>query len=65
LIVKHKNTKAMKRENRRKYQKPDIEIIKLDNEISMVMQSLIPPPDPTGKITPENHNNNPYKIEKA
>jgi len=65
LIVKHKNTKAMKRENRRKYQKPDIEIIKLDNEISMVMQSLVPPPDPGMGNVQENNNNNPYKIEKV
>jgi hypothetical protein len=55
----------MKRENRRKYQKPDIEIIKLDNEISMVMQSLVPPPDPGMGNVQENNNNNPYKIEKV
>lgn len=39
-------------ENKKKkvYNKPSIEKIKLDNEISMVMMSFVPPDDPEIKL---------------
>jgi secreted Zn-dependent insulinase-like peptidase len=56
IIKKSKNIK------KRTYSKPQIERIKLDNEISMVMMS--PPGDPNGSIQPEHFSINPFKIPK-
>lgn len=51
---------------KRKYIKPEIEIIELDNEISLVMGT--PPSDPPGKSLPDNDNDdntfmNPFKMQ--
>ena len=46
---------------KRKYSKPQIERIKLDNEISMVMMSG-PPVDPEGSIQTEHFSFNPFKM---
>ena len=46
------------------YLPPIIESIKLDNEISLAMQSLVPPPGGPGPgegFLHENFNNDPYK----
>lgn len=44
------------------YVTPSIEIVKLDNEISLAMESDAPVGPGEGRlITPENINNDPYK----
>jgi hypothetical protein len=45
----------------KRYVKPQVERIILDNEISMVMQSP-PPGDPDGMIQPEHFSINPFKL---
>jgi hypothetical protein len=52
--------KTIHKKQKRNYAKPQIERIKLDNEISMVMMS--PPPDPDGSIQPEHFSVNPFKM---
>ncbi len=45
------------------YSSPDIEIIKLDNEISLALESLVPPPigpDEVNNINQNQSNNNPF-----
>jgi hypothetical protein len=49
--------------NQKAYTKPRITRVKLDNEISMVMESM-QPGDPNGSITP-GERNDPYKIDLA
>ena len=48
-------------ENKEKktYSPPQINQIKLDNEISLVLESAIPVGEPTWPIAPEFSNNNP------
>jgi hypothetical protein len=55
-----KTIKKSKNIKKRTYSKPQVERIKLDNEISMVMMS--PPPDPDGSIQPEHFSGNPFKM---
>jgi hypothetical protein len=45
------------------YCSPEVEIIQLDSEISLVLQSLLPPvgPDETGSLTPEFFKIEPFK----
>jgi len=43
------------------YNAPKIECIKLDNEISLQLQSSEAPDDPEASMTPEYLNNNPFK----
>lgn len=50
-------------EIKRSYAKPQIERVKLDNEISMVMMSA-PPADPDGSLQPDNFSINPFKMMK-
>ena len=57
-----KNTEK-KNNSKRVYQKPMIDQIALDNEISMVMLS-IPPADPDGSIQPDRFSMNPFKLTK-
>jgi hypothetical protein len=45
---------------KRKYAKPRLEHVLLDNEISLVMMS--PPVDPDGSIQPFHFANNPFKL---
>ncbi len=58
---------AMKKLNKanktqkRKYVKPHVERIIIDNQISMVMQST-PPGDPGGSMHPEHFSINPFKL---
>ena len=50
--------------NKQKYSSPQIERIKLDNEISLILVSGLggdDPSDPTSSITPEYFNNKPFK----
>lgn len=54
-IEKQNNTK-------RSYQKPLIERIALDHEISMVMLSGEPPLDPLGSTQPDHFSLNPFKM---
>lgn len=56
-----KNTKQ--NNNKRAYQKPMIEKVLLDHEISMVMLSD-PPSDPDGSIQPDHFSMNPFKLPK-
>lgn len=46
---------------KRKYAKPRLERVQLDNEISMVMLST-PPGDPTGSFNPLHLTDNPFKL---
>ena len=46
---------------KRFYQQPTICIIKLDKDISLVMQSDAPP-DPGGSLQPEHFSINPFKL---
>jgi secreted Zn-dependent insulinase-like peptidase len=55
-----KTIKITKNIKKRTYSKPQIERIKLDNEISMVMMS--PPGDPDGSIQTEHFSINPFKM---
>lgn len=44
------------------YSKPSIVKIKLDNEISLALESALPPGDPgTVAMTPDYFNNDPFK----
>lgn len=56
-----KNIKKNKSTGKRKYSKPEVERIILDNKISMVMMSG-PPPDPGGSMEPDHFSINPFKI---
>jgi len=46
---------------KRVYYSPQIEQIKLDNEISLALSSLDAPGDPEASLTPEYFNNDPFK----
>ena len=46
---------------KRNYKQPQICRIKLDKEISLVMQSEAPP-DPGGSLQPEHFSINPFKL---
>ena len=48
-------------ENKKKYTAPKVEIIEIDNEISMVMMSANPNNDPGESINPLNIDN-PFKL---
>lgn len=56
--------KEKQRPNKRAYTKPQLDTIKLDNEISVFMVS--PPGDPTfnGSLKAENFNFDPFKFSK-
>jgi hypothetical protein len=57
----HNQTAAGKR----KYNRPEITIIEIDNEISMVMMSANPGGDPDEtRINPDHLNLNPFKMLK-
>jgi len=47
--------------DKRAYSSPQIEHIKLDNEISLVLSSLDAPGDPEVLNAPEYFNNDPFK----
>jgi len=47
------------------YLKPDIKSIKIDNQISMVMMSEIPPPTGPNESLVNNSSINPFKIVKG
>jgi hypothetical protein len=49
---------------KRKYNRPEITEIKLDNEISMVMASANPFNDPDSSIQPDQFSLNPFKMLK-
>jgi len=56
------NTKN-KMSERQTYSSPQIERIKLDNEISLVLSSLEAPGDPgDASLTPDYFNNDPFKL---
>jgi hypothetical protein len=48
--------------DKRKYQRPEISIIKLDNEISVFMASANPNNDPEESIQPDHFSINPFKF---
>jgi len=49
--------------NKKTYIKPRVELIKLDNEISLALQSTPPegPGEGTGALSPEYFKNDPFK----
>lgn len=50
---------------KRKYNRPEITVVEIDNEISMVMMSAGPQNDPEEvSINPGNFNFNPFKMLK-
>jgi hypothetical protein len=46
------------------YSPPEIKLVMLDNEISLILQSAVPDPSEPGAslIAPEHFNNDPFKI---
>jgi len=48
--------------DKRKYQRPEISVIKLDNEISLIMMSASPNSDPFETKLSYHFNINPFKI---
>ncbi len=48
--------------NKRKYVQPRINSVKLDKEISLVMQSSAPDDPPDGSLQPEHFSINPFKL---
>ena len=50
--------------NKRKYVQPQIYCVKLDKEISLVMQSYAPDDPPDGSLQPEHFSFNPFKLIK-
>ena len=58
--------KTTYKKQKRNYVKPEIERIKLDNEISIFMDSggSTPPDDPSGSMQPEHFSINPFKLPK-
>ncbi|NTW32315.1 MAG: hypothetical protein HGB12_06785 [Bacteroidetes bacterium] len=56
-----KTTIKLQNTEKRTYSKPQIERVKIDNEISMVMMSP-PPLDPGGSIDPVHFSFNPFKL---
>jgi len=58
--------KNKKTTDKREYQRPEISVIKLDNEISLIMMSANPNTDPfEASIQQDNLSNNPFKIQKS
>ena len=57
--MKIKDKKASNK--KRNYSQPHINLIKLDKDISLVMQSDAPP-DPGGSLQPEHFSINPFKL---
>jgi len=47
---------------KRKYSSPDIAVIKIDNDISLIMMSANPYHDPDGSIQQEHFSFNPFKM---
>lgn len=60
--MKTKIIKNMETTNKRKYNSPDITVIKIDNEISVFMASADPYHDPNGSIQPDHFSINPFKL---
>jgi hypothetical protein len=58
-----KNT-IIKTEKKRNYMPPEIKVIKIDNEISLVMMSSNPGGDPDESIQKDYFNLNPFKMFK-
>ena len=52
-------------ENKRKYITPEVAIIKLDNEISLALESEAPPVGPNEGYAPEYMKQNPFKDQNA
>ena len=50
-----------KKVQKRTYSNPQIERIKLDNEISLILESSDAPGDPEASLTNEYFNNDPFK----
>jgi hypothetical protein len=59
--------KTMKQDiQKRVYSTPQLERVVLDNEISLILQSVIPPgPGDEGRNTPSHFNNDPFKTNMA
>ena len=56
----------MKAKEKKKYNKPEISIIKIDNEISLVLMSANPSNDPfESSLQKDNSNIDPFKTSKA
>jgi len=48
------------------YKKPELKLIKIDNQISMIMMSDIPPSGPNESLGIKQYNSvDPYKISKV
>lgn len=54
--------KVAVRKKKRKYSKPEITVVKIDNQISLVMMSANPGGDPDESIQPDHFSFNPFKI---
>jgi len=50
---------------RKSYIAPFIQRVQLDNEISLILQSDVPPGDPEAHNQTEYLNNNPFKNDRA
>ena len=56
-----KNQINQKATGKRKYNRPEINLIKMDNDISVLMASANPVHDPDESIQPEHFSFNPFK----
>jgi hypothetical protein len=54
-----------KTNKKRRYAKPEIKSVKIDSQISMVMQTDTPPGDPGAENLNQDEVHNPYKITNA
>ena len=53
----------METKGKKKYCSPEISVIKIDNDISLVMMSSGPQEDPTESIQPEYFSIDPFKLQ--
>lgn len=59
-----KNTINIRPEEKRKYLTPEIKVIKIDKEISLVMMSANPGGDPDESLQQNHFSVNPFKMFK-
>gem|GEM_PF-755564 len=60
----HHNMGTTENKKKKRYSRPDITIIKIDNEISLVMMSANPDGDPLESINAGHFILNPFKIPR-
>ena len=60
------STKHINHMKKRTYKKPELKSIRIDNQISMVMMSEVPPSGPGESVNiPQSNSVDPYKISRG